>query len=314
MLAWVSVTDLGIPPKDAVPYSFGESAQLTTEKLALYLEAAGQMAIDMEASLTDWLPGLSVEATQLLEADSAGDLNIESELVDTSSTTLEGQSCGRVVTEAELALSLVTGLLGGSGMTVGEPRPLTTVEQRVLDLLTVSCLEAVAKTLLIEGEVSSTHDNDGSFVVGDDDSPEPSVAFDFRVAGPAGGGRLILSFDLWVLQRFSDAVDARLSGRQSVEAAGADPAARNALAAVPVDLVIELGRVTLTAREVVNLQPGDVVRTGLSVDQHPAATIDSIELFDVRLAQRGPRLTAEVLGPIRNTARLDGLFTEGGNQ
>jgi flagellar motor switch protein FliM len=114
----------------------------------------------------------------------------------------------------------------------------------------------------------------------------------------------VLAFDLWVLQTFSDVIDTRLSGRRTSLVAASDPATRAALASVPLPFTVGLGRISLTAQQVVELREGDVVRTGQPVDSDMIAAVDGVELFLVRLGQSNHRLTAEVLAPIaQSTSR-----------
>ncbi len=301
---------------EAIPYSFGKSAHLTTEKSALYTEAAHQIASDMSEQLTDWLQGFTVEAGSLIEAEPGDELH--DRVDDFDEATILGnldtsgpERCGSVLTEFSLGLTLTAGLLGGSTMASGEPRPLTSIERRVLDLVSVNFVEVAARTLLIgQGGLNGNplvidRSRDGAFAASDDDAPSARVGFSFRIQGPGGSGLMILGIDVWALQKFSDTIDVRLSGRRAAIPTVVNPLTAAALGSVPIPFAVGLGRINLTAREVVGLQEGDVIRTRQSVDADVIASVDAVDLFIVRLGQRGQTLTAEILASIDSFGSID---------
>lgn len=286
------------------PYSFGTSAHLTTEKAALYTDAARQVASDMAARLSEWLLGFTVEVGPLLEIMPGEDAHDRIEDFDASLILAKSQSSGTVLTEQSLALALVTGLMGGAAMSAGDPRALTSIEKRVLDLVTNDFVQVAASTLLIDFPLEIDRKRMEAFAASNDDQPEARVGFSFRIHGPGGGGEIVLAFDLWVLQTFSDVIDTRLSGRRRSLTTTSDPATQAALTSVPLPFTVGLGRISLTAQQVVELREGDVVRTGQPVDSDMIAAVDGVELFFVRLGQSNHRLTAEVLAPIaQSTSR-----------
>ena len=287
------------------PYSFGQSSQLTAEKVALYNEAANQIASDISGTLADSLPGFTVEAGALIEVE-AGDTVVENiDAFDTASVR-DGQAlCAAVVTELGLALALVTAMLGGGSIPAGPARKLTLIEQRVLDLLGQLFLDTARDTLLITGTVDVDRSRDGAFTAADDDETGARICFSFGVKGPSGGGRLILAFDLATIQDFSDAIDARLSGRRAVTTVVANPQTEAALQPVPIPFSVGLGRVELTARQLVELEIGDVIRTSLPVASDLVASVGEVDLFGVRLGQHGQALTAHITTANSPTGPLD---------
>ena len=278
----------------ATPYSFGESAHLTAEKSALYKEAASQIATDLTKAMADTLVGFTVEAGALIEADAGHNVVDDSEQYDTASVRLDRDICASVVTELPLALTLVTGMLGGAGFPPGDNRRLTAIEQRVLDLLGQRFVDIARDTLLIEDRLELDRSRDGAFAAADDDATEARIGFSFGMHGPSGGGRLLLVFDLVAIQQFSDVIDARLSGRRVNAPALANPQTAAALQPVPVPFSVGLGNVGLTAREVVELRVGDVIRTRLPVNSELVASVGDVDLYGVRLGQVGNQLTAEI--------------------
>ncbi len=278
----------------ATPYSFGESAHLTTEKADLYKEAATQIASDLAKSLADSLVGFTVEAGALIEADAGHEVVDDPSAYDSASVRFDHHICASVVTELPLALTLVTGMLGGASFPPGDPRPLTPIERRVLDLLGQQFVDVARDTLLIDEALVLDRSRDGAFAAADSKETGARVGFSFGIDGPHGSGRLILVFDLVTVQRFSDVIDVRLSGRRVVPKVVANPHTAAALQPVPLSFCVGMGQVGLSAREVVELEVGDVIRTRLPVDSDLMASIGDIVLFGVQLGQTGKHLTAEI--------------------
>ena len=287
-----SISDLA--PEGAKAYSFGQSAHLTAEKYALYKEAATQIATDLTKVLANSLVGFNVEAGTLIEADAGHDLVDDAASFDSASVRFDHRICATVVTELPLALTLVTGMLGGAGFPPGDPRPLTPIERRVLDLLGQQFVDVAKDTLLIEEDLQLDRSRDGAFAAADSDETEARIGFTFGIESPAGGGRLILAFDLVTIQQFSDVIDARLSGRRVTAPVLANPQTASALHPVPVTFSVGMGQVGLTARQVVELRVGDVIRTRLPVDSDLVASVGEVDLYGVKLGQAGRQLTAHI--------------------
>lgn len=284
----------GAEDVSASPYSFGESAHLTAEKAALYKEAATQIATDLAKMLADSLVGFTVEAGALIEVDAGHDVVDDPSDYDTASVRFDHHICASVVTELPLALTLVTSMLGGASFPPGDPRPLTTIERRVLDLLGQQFIDVARETLLIDEALVLDRSRDGAFAAADSNETDARVGFSFGIDGPHGSGRLILAFDLVTIQQFSDVIDHRLSGRRVVPKVVANPHTAAALQPVPLSFCVGMGQVALTAREVVELRVGDVIRTRLPVDSDLMASVGDVALFGVRLGQAGRQLTAEI--------------------
>lgn len=287
----------------AVVYEFGLPRSLSDEKLALYQEAGRQIAIDVESAIGEWVPGCSVDADPVCEVHAAtGLFGADSPLDDESEhdvlhLTIAGVGCGKLATELELALALVSGALGGPARAEVEPRPLSSIEARVFDLVGAAVVRAASRTLMIDGVGLERSRSDG-FRGSDDEKPKDLIAFGFGVE--AGGERrsLLLAFDLATLQRFSDVVDTRLMGHQRTVPVHPSPLAPLALRPVPLHLTVQVGRAELTAREVVELQAGDVIKTRVPFDADLIASAGDTDLFQVRPGQRGNRLVAEIISPI----------------
>lgn len=286
------------------PYSFGQSSHLTAEKVALYNEAAGQIASDISATLAESLPGITVEPGSLIEVEAGKDIVDDIEAFDTASVRTGHALSAGVVTELGLALTLVTAMLGGGAIPAGAPRKLTVIEQRVLDLLGQVFLDTARPTLLITDELAVDRSRDGAFAAADDDEIAARIGFSFGIKGPSGGGRLILAFDLTTIQDFSEAIDARLSGRRTVAPVASNPQSAAALQPVPIQFSVGLGSVSLTAKQIVELEVGDVIKTSLPVLSDLVASVGDVDLFGVRLGQHGQTLTAHITSSSSPTGQL----------
>ncbi len=279
---------------DVMPYSFGVSARLTAEKAALYQEASSEIATRVGVLMKDWLPAFSVEAGPLLEADAGSELIEDIEEFESVVVIHDGMPAGSLLVERALALALINDLLGGGHVPVGLSRSLTTIERRVIDLLLAPMLSMAADVLLLD-EPSLGRDKSDGFVAGKDDEPEALVGFVLSFVSPSGAGRLIIELELPVLQDFSDAIDRRLSGRRFTPPSIVLPSTAAALDPVPLPLTVELGRLVITAGDVVSLEPGDVLRTRRSVDEPMSASVGDQHVFDVRMGRNGNQLVAEVI-------------------
>lgn len=267
---------------------------MTAEKADLYREAASQIAGDLTRSVNESLPGFVVEAGKLIEVEEGGQVVEDPDAFDVASVRSGHMACASVLTELSLGLTLVTGMLGGGSMPPGPARTLTAIERRVLDLLSQQFIETALPTLLVDEDLAVDRSRDGAFNASDGDETSASIGFSFRLQGPSGGGRLILAFHLSTIQEFSDAIDARLSGRRAAPQVTANPFTAEALQPVPIPFSVGLGHVELTARQLVELQVGDVIRTGLPVESDLLASVGGVDLYGVRLGQNGKALTAQI--------------------
>ncbi|MDH3679561.1 MAG: FliM/FliN family flagellar motor switch protein [Acidimicrobiia bacterium] len=285
------------PVADGVPYVFGRPSQLSDEKAHLYRDAAEQIAIEGEAAIGQWMPGCTIEAGPVSEFEPGEPLVTDEAGHDLVPLVADVVPCGILSTELSLGLMLVSGTLGGGSKGEIPPRPLTSIEIRVLDLVTTSFLAVASRVLLVD-EMTIQRGRSEGFRATDDDTPKARIGFTFTVQGPREEGRLVLGVDADALQTFSDAIDRRLSGNRPTAPTQPSPLTALALQPVPLYLTVGVGRAELTAREVVELRAGDVIRTRVPVTADLVASAGDRDLFKVQVVQRGRQLTAEILAPI----------------
>lgn len=272
-------------------YNLGATMILPPDKRQVFEQAAHQIGRQTADLLEEWLPGYTVETNPLIELEPGASAVDDTDEFDRTGLVGRHGPSGVLLVELPLALTFVTGLLGGAALPSGEPAPLTTVETRVLDLITGPLVNSAAETLLA-GAISLDRDANSGFLASSDQSA--SFGFDFTINGPAGGGRLVLQLDTQALQELSDLIDRRLSRDRQPGHSQISPAAVQALEHVPMQIGVGFGPVQLPAAHIADLRPGDVIRTGAPVGAQPSAFVGQIRLFEGSLGKIEDRLVLEI--------------------
>ena len=285
---------------EVIPYEFGKPKQLGGEKAAFYQEASSHLAAQVEKAIREWAPGFAVEADPLSQIQAGDEPTIDEGGFDTASLVADMTPRGMIATENSIALALIGATLGGGTKSDIEPRRLTAIEARVLDLILTAILDVACRVLLLD-ELSISRDRD-KVLGGERNHSAARVDFNLRVDGPRGSGVVTLGLETEALERFSDAIERRVSGRQQAAAVHPSPATAAALQPVPVHLSVNVGRAKLTAREVVELRQGDVIRTRVPMDSELVASAGDTDLFEVRVGNRGDHLIAEIVSAVGTEA------------
>ncbi len=176
---------------------------------------------------------------------------------------------GALILSPRLALAFVARMLGGATLAAADNRALTRIEQRVLGVLTERML----------GELSTVWKGIGGFTAAPERfESEPdfiriaargdimlSIALEI---GAAGQQHQML---LWLPVTPLEEVLGRLAPPPDAVGAGAEAspwadAVRRRLEGIPVPVRCVLGDSLITLRELRNLAPGDVLRTGVSIE------------------------------------------------
>ncbi len=99
-----------------------------------------------------------------------------------------------------------------------------------------------------------------------------------------------------VIASSAEGLEAAVRENEIDEPAHGDPRMGDAMRDVPVDVVVELGRLTLGLREVLTLKAGDVVRLNAAVDDPVSVRVANLEkLGGVPVVSRG-QLAVEIRG------------------
>ena len=202
----------------------------------------------------------------------------------------------------QLALVLVDRLLGGKGLPVEVRRP-TELETYLLRELMGSALDAFRETmeplLDVSPEIASLEFNPQLVQVAAPSDMVLLLSYRASIAqGRRAEGLLTICYPFPTLAPAMNRLVQHLWDEPSVSLDGSDPyrAMRENLSEVPAELSIRLRDSEISTREVLSLQPGDVLRL-----DHPAGALvrGVVEGDDVvvgHLGRRGRKLAVQVAG------------------
>ena len=98
------------------------------------------------------------------------------------------------------------------------------------------------------------------------------------------------------LQDYSEEVDRRIAGLLASKSDEPNAQIVRAVQPVVVELIAGFEPLQVSARQLADLQIGDVIRTRQSINRPLIARVGGERLFHIRAAQRGQRLVAELTG------------------
>jgi len=194
-----------------------------------------------------------------------------------------------------VAFTLVDRLLGGTGENTGLSRPLTEIEQNVIDSVMKLLLDALSDVWRVVTEVNFR-------IQGRETRPQmlqvmgPNeivvlLGFDVKVADVRG--MLNLCIPATAIEATGDRFvqGSQRTRRQPTKDEEAWLTANLGRVTVPVTAMLET---TLAAEELLKLRPGDVVALGHSVNQPIDVLVGKISRFAGRLAQNGHSMAVRV--------------------
>ncbi len=207
-----------------------------------------------------------------------------------------------------LAFPVIDRLMGGLGTGDVGDRALTEIETTVLEKVMDGFLSSLAESwhglASLRPRLEGVETNPLFAQV----IPPNEVAavMTFSVHLQETGGTLRLCFPFSSLQPVLPQLSAhRWTGGNGAPSAGSD-AAR--LADVRVEMRVELGRSTLTIGQLLELEPGDVIRLQHPVDKPLLALLGPRAAFRVRPGRVGNRMATQVVEVLRGNGEeeLDG--------
>lgn len=210
----------------------------------------------------------------------------------------------------QLALVLVDRLLGGKGLPVESRRP-TELETYLLRELMGGALDAFRETmeplLDVSPEIASLEFNPQLVQVAAPSDMVLLLSYRASIAqGRRAEGLLTICYPFPTLAPAMNRLVQHLWDEPSVSLDGGDPyrAMRENLSEVPAELSIRLRDSEISTREVLSLQPGDVLRL-----DHPAGALvrGVVEGDDVvvgHLGRRGRKLAVQVAGWVTQPGSL----------
>jgi len=194
-----------------------------------------------------------------------------------------------------VAFTLVDRLLGGTGENTGMSRPLTEIEQNVIDSVMNLLLGALSDVWRVVTEVNFR-------IQGRETRPQmlqvmgPNeivvlLGFDIKVADSRGMLNLCIPATAIEATGEKFVQGSQRTRRQPTKDEEAWLGANLGRVTVPVTAMLET---TLAAEELLKLRPGDVVALGHSITQPIDVLVGKINRFAGRLAQNGQSMAVRV--------------------
>jgi flagellar motor switch protein FliM len=284
-------------------YDFRRSERLTREQVRALQHVHRHAAIAISGALSDLLRA-PVEASLVgFEAVPYGTLNAALPN-PTGLQIVRVRPADRpalLVLDLPLALGMVDRILGGQGRSVAHVRPLTALEEALLATPVRAILERLAaawapvariefqpEALRMDPKVVQV------FAV-----QETLLRFHFAVGGEACVGDvafcLPLAFIDQVLPRDKTDFSALLYPKEGKPTS--PEVVQRALGAAPVHVAIELGRTYVSVLDLLNLQPGHVVRLERELDEPLDGTVEGKPYFTAHPGLVGKRLGVQIVSP-----------------
>ncbi|MBI3985831.1 MAG: flagellar motor switch protein FliM [Lentisphaerae bacterium] len=219
---------------------------------------------------------------------------------------------GTALIEMNLAIimAIIDRLLGGTGATVPEPRELTPLELSIVRSVVNATLEEMHMAWVstvdnIKFEVDS-HDFNPEFLrIAPPEASVLSVTLDWRIGEATGVINICYPFSVIkpILPKLtSDSMVMKSSGVQSEQE---KKRVLQSMMGVALDVSAVLGRCVLTADQVVNLTPGDVICLETRYDRPVEVVIEGKHCYLAEIGQRHGKLAVRLQAPV--TAREEEL-------
>jgi flagellar motor switch protein FliM len=168
------------------------------------------------------------------------------------------------------------GVLGGaeSNGPTEFGRELTLAQRALIKKVAVGLAEDFARAVQVEAALK-LHVTSAQAIAADEPAEAPGsdgLQVDFTFEGFEGAACISLAIS-------AEALQAATKGQEEEESTVGDPRILAAVGGVPVELVVELGRVTLGLKRVLTLQPGQVLRLPTAVDDPVRVRVSGVTKF-----------------------------------
>lgn len=271
---------------------FQQSRLLTSERAQLFNRTAETLAQRFEDDLGRLLSDVSVTAAPVEQIEL---LDLATGSNDLAVIKSQYQMThGIVASDLTLALSAVAMLCGGVADPPPEPRPLSRLEMGVYDLVLQPLVDATVELFEIGPTEIGGHTSSESGLP--DGQMEPAIAVPLTISAGGAEGAMVVAMSATQLQTYSEEVDRRIAGLQASKSDEPNAQIIRAVQPVVVELIAGFEPLQVPARQLADLQVGDVIRTRQSISRPLVARVGGERLFHIRAAQRGQRLVAELTG------------------
>jgi len=204
------------------------------------------------------------------------------------------------ILDAKLVFKLVDNFFGGDGRHAKiEGREFTPTELRVVQLVLkqvfVDLKEAWANVMKVDFEYVSSEVNPSLANIVT--PSEVVVVSSFHIEMDGGGGDLHITMPYSMVEPIKEQLDAGLQSDVSEIDDRWVTALRSEVLNCEVDLNCRIAEREIALRDLVNLQPGDVIPFDMP-DSH-ILTANDVPMFQAKLGRVGGNLALKVLKPIR---------------
>jgi flagellar motor switch protein FliM len=208
-----------------------------------------------------------------------------------------------------LVMTAVDRLLGGTGTGAPPVRPLTDIEDGLVRGLLARVLRelsyAFESLVHLDPQIAMQESNPQFAQVASATDMVVVLRFDVKIGTVTGEATLCMPFNS--MQPVLDEVthNSFLAGREVTDPAVLRAAVGERIGDAPVDVAVRFTEITLTSREVVDLQPGDVVQLGHRTDRPLAVCVGGVDRFAALPGRRGSRLACVLVDPERHQSETD---------
>jgi flagellar motor switch protein FliM len=283
------------PP--AVPYNFRRPDRVSKEQLRSLHFLHDRFAHNVSTSMSAFLRSVTdvsiVSAEQLAYSEFLASLPEQTAFYAVSIAPLEGLMALEL--NQTVGITLVDRMLGGTGVTEGVDRPLTEIEQNVIDSVVKIILDTLSEAWRAVTEVEfRIHGRETRPQMLNVMGPNENVmlmAFDMRFAEVRG--QLNLCIPTAVIEAVGERFEqgAQRTQRQPTPQEEAWLSANLGRVAIPVTAMIAS---TLSAGELLKLRRGDVLGLGHSVQQPIDIQIGQATRYLGRMSTDGGALAIRV--------------------
>lgn len=198
-----------------------------------------------------------------------------------------------------VAMSAIDRLLGGSGTGRYPSRPLTDIESGLMRELLERALgelgTAFESLAPLQPKIVQLEANPQFAQIAAPSDMVVVLTFDTRIGGEGGPLTLCIPFASLhpVLERVAG--HSLFADRASGDPAAARAVVASALEPVPVDVRVRFAPVTLASRDIVGLQPGDVLPLHHPVNQPLTVAVGGVPLLAATPGRKGKRLACRIV-------------------
>lgn len=199
-----------------------------------------------------------------------------------------------------IAFAAIDRLLGGTGEALSPKRPLTEIESNLMRSLverTLRELEYAYETLVrVEAEIIQQEFNPNFAQIAAPSDMALTVHFEMRIGEKRGVASLCIPY-----QTMQPVLESLASQQLFADRTSHDPeiwqaSLDDAVSEVTVEVSVVFDEVSLSAREIIELQVGDIVPLEHSIDQPVTVQVDGVPCYDAVTGRRGKRMACLVIG------------------